>query len=77
MIIPQFAQEILGYTATWSGLILSPGGVVVILLIPFIGRLMKFVQTRLVIATGFFVMGCALTILERAWRRTSTSGLWR
>ncbi|HEY1943907.1 MAG TPA: DHA2 family efflux MFS transporter permease subunit [Roseiarcus sp.] len=60
VIIPQFAQETLGYTATWAGLILSPGGVVVILLIPIVGRLMTFVQTRLIVATGFFVMGCAL-----------------
>ena len=60
VIIPVFAQQILGYTATWSGLILSPGGVVVILLIPLVGRLMKFVQTRIVIAMGFFIMGCSL-----------------
>jgi MFS transporter, DHA2 family, multidrug resistance protein len=60
VIIPQLAQEVLGYTATWAGLILSPGGVVVILLIPIVGRLMGFVQTRLIVAFGFFVMGCAL-----------------
>jgi DHA2 family multidrug resistance protein len=60
VIVPVFAQQILGYTATWSGLILSPGGVVVILLIPIVGRLMKVMQTRVVIAIGFFIMGCAL-----------------
>ena len=26
VMIPQFAQHVLGYTATWAGLILSPGG---------------------------------------------------
>jgi DHA2 family multidrug resistance protein len=60
VIIPQFAQSVLGYTATWAGLILSPGGVVVIILIPIVGRLMKIMQTRIVIAIGFFIMGCAL-----------------
>lgn len=60
VIIPQFAQQTLGYTATWAGLILSPGGVAVIFVIPIIGRLMKVVQTRFIIATGFFIMGCAL-----------------
>ena len=60
VIIPVFAQQVLGYTATWSGLILSPGGVIVILLIPLVGQLMRFCQTRVVIATGFFIMGCAL-----------------
>jgi DHA2 family multidrug resistance protein len=60
VIIPQFAQQVLGYTATWSGLILSPGGLVVIVLIPIVGRLTTFIQTRIVIAIGFFIMGCAL-----------------
>jgi DHA2 family multidrug resistance protein len=60
VIIPQFAQQVLGYDATHSGLILSPGAMVVIFLIPLVSILLKFVQTRYVIATGFFVMGCAL-----------------
>jgi DHA2 family multidrug resistance protein len=60
VIIPQFAQQIIGYTATWAGLILSPGGLVVIVLIPIVGRLLTIIQTRYVIAIGFFIMGCAL-----------------
>ena len=60
VIIPQFAQQDLSYTATWAGLVLSPGGVVVIILIPMVGRLMTMIQTRYIIAVGFTVMGCAL-----------------
>jgi MFS transporter, DHA2 family, multidrug resistance protein len=60
VIIPQFAQQIIGYTATWAGLILSPGGLVVIAFIPIVGRLLTIFQTRYIIATGFFIMGCAL-----------------
>jgi len=60
VIIPQFAQQVLGYTATLSGYILSPGGVVVILLIPFVGQLMRVVQTRYLVALGFVIMGFAL-----------------
>lgn len=59
VLIPQFAQQVIGYTATWAGLILSPGGVVVLFLIPVVGRLMTFIQTRYVIAFGFFALGCA------------------
>ncbi|MGO8846727.1 MAG: DHA2 family efflux MFS transporter permease subunit [Methylocella sp.] len=57
--IPQFAQTVIGYTATWAGLILSPGGLVVILLIPIVGQLMKRVQIRFIIAVGFFSIGSA------------------
>ncbi len=60
VIIPQFAQQVLSYTATWAGLILSPGGVAVICLIPFVGIMMKRVQTRYLIAFGFVIMGFAL-----------------
>lgn len=59
VIIPQFAQSVLGYNALLSGLILSPGGVVVIILIPFVGVLMKFVQTRYIVMFGFAFMGVA------------------
>jgi MFS transporter, DHA2 family, multidrug resistance protein len=60
VIIPQFAQQIIGYTATWAGLILSPGGLVVIVLIPIVGRLSTMMQTRYIIAIGFFIMGWAM-----------------
>ena len=60
VIIPQLAQQVLGYTATLSGLILSPGGIAVIIIIPIVGRLMKVVQTRYIIAIGFTVMGMSL-----------------
>jgi MFS transporter, DHA2 family, multidrug resistance protein len=60
VIIPQFAQQTLMYTATWAGLVLSPGGVAVIILIPMVGRLMTVIQTRFVIALGFAIMGGAL-----------------
>ncbi len=60
VLIPQFSQQQLGYTALLSGLILSPGGIVVILLIPIVGQIMKIVPTRYVVMSGFLIMGTAL-----------------
>jgi DHA2 family multidrug resistance protein len=61
VLIPQLAQQRLGYTAMWAGLILSPGGLVVIALIPLVSRLlMPYVQTRYIIAFGFFSLGASL-----------------
>ncbi|GAN67433.1 DHA2 family efflux MFS transporter permease subunit [Acetobacter orleanensis] len=60
IIVPQFAQQVMGYTATLSGLILSPGGIAVIVLIPFVGKLMSIISVRSVIALGFGLMGLAL-----------------
>lgn len=62
VVIPQLAQQVLGYTATWAGLILSPGGIVVIILIPLVGRLMTVVPLRFIVAAGFFLLGCALFV---------------
>jgi len=60
VLIPELAQQHLGYTATLSGLVLSPGALCIIALIPIIGVVMRFVQTRFIITAGFFLLGCAL-----------------
>ncbi len=65
VVIPLFAQTILGYTAIWAGLVLSPGAIGVILLIPIIALLMRVVQTRFIVAAGFFFMGCAFFYSSR------------
>jgi DHA2 family multidrug resistance protein len=65
VVIPQFAQTTLNYTATWAGLVLSPGGVAVIALIPGVGLLMRFIQTRFIIAAGFLIMGSAFLYSSR------------
>ncbi|AYN87219.1 DHA2 family efflux MFS transporter permease subunit [Commensalibacter melissae] len=60
VIVPQFTQQIIGYTAFLSGLVLTPGGIAIIILIPVIGKVINVVQIRYVIAMGFFLFGCAL-----------------
>ena len=55
----------LGYTATWAGMILSPGGLIIIMLIPLVGRLMTVIQTRYIIAIGFFLLGLAFIYSSR------------
>jgi MFS transporter, DHA2 family, multidrug resistance protein len=60
ILIPQLAQQHLGYTATLAGLVLSPGALGIILLIPLVGLLMPHVQTRYLLGIGFFLMGCGL-----------------
>ena len=59
VLIPQFSQQDLGYTAYLSGLVLSPGGIVVICLIPIVSQIMKRVQTRYIVMFGFLSMGAA------------------
>jgi DHA2 family multidrug resistance protein len=50
--LPQLVQEQFGYTATWAGLVLSPGGVVTMVMMVVVGRLSGRVQPRYLIAAG-------------------------
>jgi DHA2 family multidrug resistance protein len=50
--LPQLVQEDFGYTATWSGLVLAPGGLVTMLASIVTGRLSGFVQPKYLIAIG-------------------------
>jgi DHA2 family multidrug resistance protein len=60
VLIPQLAQQHLGYTALLAGLLLSPGALCVILLIPLLNFIMPHVQTRFIVAWAFVVLGCSL-----------------
>src|SRR5580658_4272473 len=59
-LLPLFMQELAGYTAELAGLVLSPGGLVMILTMPLVGRLSSRVQARWLAATGFLITGLAL-----------------
>lgn len=65
VLIPQFAQQVLGYTAWLAGLILSPGGIAVILLIPIVVVLSKVVPTRYIVMAGFTMMGLSFMYSSR------------
>lgn len=58
--MPQMVQEDFGYTATWAGLALSPGGVVAMGMMFMVGQLSRRVQPKYLIATGAAV--CALSM---------------
>jgi DHA2 family multidrug resistance protein len=62
VLVPQLAQQHLGYTALLSGLLLSPGAMLVILMIPIVSVLMPRVQTRFIITFGFLLAGCSMLI---------------
>jgi DHA2 family multidrug resistance protein len=62
VMIPQFLQEQLGYTATEAGLALSAGGLVLLLLFPIAGFLGQKMDPRLMITIGFSLL---------------TLGIWR
>ena len=60
MLLPLFLQTLLGYTAMLSGLVLSPGGFAVLILMPVVGRLLGWVQARWLVAFGVLISSLSL-----------------
>ncbi|TWB94695.1 DHA2 family multidrug resistance protein [Bradyrhizobium macuxiense] len=58
--LPQLVQQDFGYTATWAGLVLSPGGVVTMLMMFVVGRLAAKVQPKYLIIVGALVIAASM-----------------
>ncbi len=63
VLLPIYAQTLMGYTATLSGLVLSPGGVATLLTMPIIGVLSGRVDARWMIIYGLVVNGYSLHMM--------------
>src|ERR1700689_5372731 len=63
VLIPQMLQELLGYTAQLSGMALSPGGAVIMFMMPVVGLLVSRVDTRILVTFGCLVSSTALFVM--------------
>ena len=64
VLIPQFLQTLIGYTAQKAGEVLTPGGFALIMLLPFVGFMVSKVDPRYLIAFGFTLSGLTLIQLS-------------
>jgi MFS transporter, DHA2 family, multidrug resistance protein len=71
--LPQLVQQDFGYTATWAGLVLSPGGLVTMLMMLAVGRFSGKVQPKYMIIAGALVVAAAMYDLTRVY---SDVGFW-
>jgi MFS transporter, DHA2 family, multidrug resistance protein len=55
VIMPQFLQTLLGYTAELAGLVLSASGIVLLVAMPIVGQLTTKVPTKYIIAAGLSI----------------------
>ncbi len=60
VLIPEYLQTVMHYTAESAGMALSPGGFTVMICMPIVGRLVSRVDARLLIAFGFIVLTAAM-----------------
>ena len=59
-LMPLFLQSLLGYTAMMSGLVLSPGGLVMVVGMPLVGVLVRKIQPRWLVMFGVLVSSLGL-----------------
>jgi DHA2 family multidrug resistance protein len=65
VVIPQLAQQVLGYTATLAGLVLSPGALLLSVLIPLVSRLQLVMPTKYIVTFGYVVLGMGMVYSHR------------
>ena len=80
VMMPQFLQTLVGYTAESAGLVLSGGGLLLLFLMPIAGTLASKVQARYIIAFGWLTLclgmfystqhlGLGISFGEASWMR--------
>jgi MFS transporter, DHA2 family, multidrug resistance protein len=60
VLIPQYLQLVMGYSATMAGLAISPGGLLVMVMLPFVGLALGKIEARWIIAVGLVITSVAL-----------------
>ncbi len=67
-ILPQMTQEAYGYTAYLSGLVMMPGGLSMLIMMPLAGQVANYIQAKYLIAAGMFIIALAM------WHMTGLDG---
>jgi DHA2 family multidrug resistance protein len=65
--LPLLVQQNFGYTATWAGLVLSPGGLVTMAMMFVVGRLSGHVQPKYLIAAGATIVALSMYYLTNLY----------
>ncbi|NYF78446.1 DHA2 family efflux MFS transporter permease subunit [Granulicella arctica] len=64
VLIPQMVQTLLGYTATLAGFVISPGGIMIMCMMPVVGFLIGRSDPRKLIAMGFFILATSMILMH-------------
>jgi DHA2 family multidrug resistance protein len=63
VLIPQYVQTLLGYTAELAGFVISPGGICIMMMMPIVGIMISKVDPRLMIGFGFTILASSLCLM--------------
>ena len=60
VLLPVMVQSLMGYTAQWAGMVLSPGAILTLFTMPLVGRLLTKVQPRWLVVTGLLILSLGM-----------------
>lgn len=60
VLLPLFLQTLMGYTAQEAGMVISPGGIAIMLVMPLVGFLVSKFDPRYLIAFGLMITSASL-----------------
>jgi len=75
VMYPLWLQTVLGYTATWSGVVLAPTSLVPLLLLPIIGQRLALWDPRPLITVGTIVVALSLLLHARGGTDSSAQDI--
>ncbi len=65
VLLPLYAQMLLGYTATLAGYVLSPGGVATLFCMPVVGKLIGKHNPKYILFAGIFLCAISTQMMSR------------
>lgn len=74
-LLPLFMQELLGFTATQSGLAMMPRVLIMMLVTPFVGRMYNSVSPRLIVGVGVLLFSIGAYQMSHFTLETTASGI--
>jgi DHA2 family multidrug resistance protein len=59
VVLPNWLQQVMGYTATWAGFAVAPSGVLAFFMSPLVGLFQDKIDTRIICTVGFAIFSGA------------------
>jgi DHA2 family multidrug resistance protein len=60
VLLPQFLQTLMGYTAQAAGMVISMAAILLVFLLPIVGRIAGYIQARYILAFGWITLAMAM-----------------
>ncbi|GAB6039035.1 DHA2 family efflux MFS transporter permease subunit [Fundidesulfovibrio butyratiphilus] len=60
VLLPMYLQSLMGYTAFLAGVVLGPGGLIMLAILPMVGKLTEKIDARFLLLTGLCISAYSL-----------------